>query len=301
MSGKQTLHMETTMIAPGKTAGEIISELVAVGVNQINQTYAAGQLVGIRWVMRADGQDLLFDMPVRVEPAYVIFAKRRGHKTGRNQQGQIVYPQDMEKAERVAWRQLLRWIQAQVAMIQTGMVRAEEALVGGRVSKAYSNVLLTSAAVKSPSCPGSIPWGGNRPAKLARGGALPTMTEEDNITVERHRTAIRRTAISRPIRLAQERGILTPGDTLFDYGCGHGDDIRLLADSGYSASGWDPLNFDTGKKCSASVVNLGYVLNVIEAPAERSAGNAAPGRRSSACTSTASVKMWGRRCLFVVN
>ena len=120
------LHMETTMIAPGKTAGEIISELVAAGANQINQTYSDGRIIGIRWVMRVDGQDLLFDMPVRVEPVYVIFAKRRGHKTGRNTEGRIVYPQDMEKAERVAWRQLLRWIQAQVAMIQTGMVKAEE-------------------------------------------------------------------------------------------------------------------------------------------------------------------------------
>jgi hypothetical protein len=30
------------------------------------------------------------------------------------------------KAERVAWRQLLRWTQAQIAMIETGMVEAAE-------------------------------------------------------------------------------------------------------------------------------------------------------------------------------
>ena len=31
-----------------------------------------------------------------------------------------------EKAERVAWRQLLRWVQAQNAMIECGMVRPME-------------------------------------------------------------------------------------------------------------------------------------------------------------------------------
>jgi DNA phosphorothioation-associated putative methyltransferase len=92
---------------------------------------------------------------------------------------------------------------------------------------------------------------------------------ENRITVERHRTAIRRTALSRPIQLAQECGILTHQETIFDYGCGHGDDVRLLTEGGFSATGWDPLNFDTGAKLSASIVNLGYVLNVIEEPDER--------------------------------
>jgi hypothetical protein len=32
----------------------------------------------------------------------------------------------MEQAQRIAWRQLLRWVQAQLAMIDTGMVRTEE-------------------------------------------------------------------------------------------------------------------------------------------------------------------------------
>lgn len=65
-------------------------------------------------------------MPVRVEPVYQLFAKRKGYGTGRRTDGTILLPADMEKAERVAWRQLLRWVQAQVAMIQTGMVKSEE-------------------------------------------------------------------------------------------------------------------------------------------------------------------------------
>lgn len=33
---------------------------------------------------------------------------------------------DREQARRVAWRQLYRWVQAQVALIQTGMVKTQE-------------------------------------------------------------------------------------------------------------------------------------------------------------------------------
>ncbi len=118
---KQTLHMETTSIAPGRTAGEIISQLVLAGANQINQSFDAGKIVGIRWTMRVSGSDLLFDMPVRVDPVFQILHKRRPTYLRHKYEAA-----DREQAERVAWRQLLRWIQAQIAMIQTGMVEAGE-------------------------------------------------------------------------------------------------------------------------------------------------------------------------------
>ena len=38
---------------------------------------------------------------------------------------------------------------------------------------------------------------------------------------------------------------------------------------GYSADGWDPAFRPDASKKEAEVVNLGYVLNVIEEPAER--------------------------------
>lgn len=115
------LLMESTTIDPGRTAAEIISVLVAAGANQINQSFEAGKITGIRWTFRIGGEDVLFDMPARIEPVFKIFRKRRiGWVSERDEQ--LL----RQKAERVAWRQLLRWVQAQVAMIQTGMVRAEE-------------------------------------------------------------------------------------------------------------------------------------------------------------------------------
>lgn len=90
-----------------------------------------------------------------------------------------------------------------------------------------------------------------------------------NATVERHRTAIKRYDLSRPIKIALERGLIQKRHTLFDYGCGHGMDIEALQGLGYTISGWDPAFRPKVPKTEADIVNLGYVLNVIENPRER--------------------------------
>jgi DNA phosphorothioation-associated putative methyltransferase len=65
-------------------------------------------------------------------------------------------------------------------------------------------------------------------------------------------------------------GILTKDGWLFDYGCGRGDDLRILGAMGYEGSGWDPVHRPDNAAEPAAVVNLGYVVNVIENPQERS-------------------------------
>lgn len=88
-------------------------------------------------------------------------------------------------------------------------------------------------------------------------------------TVERHRTAIKRYDLSKPVKVLLERGLLKRNDTFFDYGCGHGMDIEALSSLGYEADGWDPVFRPGTPRTRASVINLGYVLNVIEEPRER--------------------------------
>lgn len=88
-------------------------------------------------------------------------------------------------------------------------------------------------------------------------------------TISRHKTAISRTELSRPVKLALIDGVLCPGKSFFDYGCGLGDDQRLLAALGYTAAGWDPAHRPDTAVVRADVVNLGYVINVIENATER--------------------------------
>lgn len=122
----KTLYMETTEVPAERTAAEVCSELIKAGATQINTSYENGKVVGLKWIMRINGIEALFQMPARIDPVYRLFSARKGHKTGRNQAGGIVFPDLLAKAERVAWRQLLRWVQAQNAMIECGMVYSAE-------------------------------------------------------------------------------------------------------------------------------------------------------------------------------
>lgn len=107
MRRRKQLYMGTTKIEAEQTAAEIISELVKAGATSINTDYKNGRIAGIRWIMNVQGSPAVFEMPARVEPIYKLMGNR-------------------EQAARVAWRQLLRWVQAQNAMIETGMVQPHE-------------------------------------------------------------------------------------------------------------------------------------------------------------------------------
>lgn len=87
--------------------------------------------------------------------------------------------------------------------------------------------------------------------------------------VQRHKTAMGRAHLSRPVRLALTSGVIHREVTLLDYGCGRGDDVRTLSGLGYDCVGWDPAYRPDGELRISEVVNLGYVVNVIEDPIER--------------------------------
>jgi DNA phosphorothioation-associated putative methyltransferase len=87
--------------------------------------------------------------------------------------------------------------------------------------------------------------------------------------VDRGRTAMYRVGLSRPLTLAFADGVVSAGDSLFDYGCGRGSDVARLRELSIDASGWDPVHAPLQPRRPAAVVNLGYVVNVIEDPGER--------------------------------
>src|SRR5438045_4037142 len=91
----------------------------------------------------------------------------------------------------------------------------------------------------------------------------------EQTTIQRHKTAIRRGDFSRPVKCLLRDGLIHKDASFFDYGCGRGEDIELLAAEGIRCSGWDPAYRPDAPRQEADVVNLGYVLNVIEDPDER--------------------------------
>jgi len=57
--------------------------------------------------------------------------------------------------------------------------------------------------------------------------------------------------------------------TVLDYGCGKGDDVRELEAHGIDVIGYDPVHRSEVKLTKKDIVNLGFVLNVIEERIER--------------------------------
>jgi DNA phosphorothioation-associated putative methyltransferase len=87
--------------------------------------------------------------------------------------------------------------------------------------------------------------------------------------VARHRTALVRGELSRPLRTAVTDGLVGDGVSVMDYGCGRGGDVQFLRARGIDCVGWDPKHAPGGPRRTSDVVNLGYVVNVIENPTER--------------------------------
>jgi SAM-dependent methyltransferase len=105
--------------------------------------------------------------------------------------------------------------------------------------------------------------------RLEKGQHEPVLEKASEPVIERHKTAMTRYDLSKPVKTLLEYGILKPEATFFDYGCGQGSDVRGLQALGHAAEGWDPVHRPEVPKREADIVNMGYVLNVIEDPAER--------------------------------
>jgi DNA phosphorothioation-associated putative methyltransferase len=102
--------------------------------------------------------------------------------------------------------------------------------------------------------------------RLFRAAMLPSSEQH---RVDRHKTALVRRELSLPVKMLERHGFLQDAYSFFDYGCGRGDDLTELQERGIHAQGWDP-NYRPDAECvSADIINLGYVINVIEDIDER--------------------------------
>jgi hypothetical protein len=96
-----------------------------------------------------------------------------------------------------------------------------------------------------------------------------TTADSDGASISRHLTALVRNNFSAPVQALTRYGLINPSTEVFDYGCGRGDDVRGLTENGIVARGWDPFYARDGERRKADVVNLGFVINVIEDFQER--------------------------------
>lgn len=115
MSARKSLFMGTTDVPAERSAGAITDLLVQGGAVRVSMQYAERKIVGIDFVFVHGKLEFPFTIPARVDVLFQKFWTERKYRESDR-------PQVMARAERVAWRQLFRWVEAQVALIETGMV-----------------------------------------------------------------------------------------------------------------------------------------------------------------------------------
>jgi len=111
------IYMETTKKDPEDTIADIKKILKNYGLTKFNETYENGEMSGCIFGMTVMGKELPFKLPINWKP--LLEKADRGET-------KYLKPGDKIQAQRVAWRQVLRWVEAQFALIDLGMAEVQE-------------------------------------------------------------------------------------------------------------------------------------------------------------------------------
>jgi hypothetical protein len=108
----------TTSISAHKTVAEIQSKLAKAGAHQVLHEYVSdGTVSALSFRIKTKFGDMAFRLPANIDAVEAVLGKqfKRNSKFAHR-----------EQAERTGWRILKDWVEAQLALIETGMVSVEQ-------------------------------------------------------------------------------------------------------------------------------------------------------------------------------
>lgn len=107
----------TTKVPASKTVGEIQAMLAKHGAFRVSVDYGeGGSVLGITFAINDSNGTHGFRLPARVDAVKSLLKEQKVKCTD-------------EHAERVAWRNVKDWVDAQIALIETGQVEASEVMM----------------------------------------------------------------------------------------------------------------------------------------------------------------------------
>lgn len=121
----------TTLVPAEKTIGEITSLLVRKGARSIQSEYCEnGQIEGLSFVMQVGGIPVRFQLPSNEEGVLGVMLKEKPfnpsyHGWGKEEEYRAKFK---AQANRVSWRILKDWIEAQIALIESGQAEMGRSL-----------------------------------------------------------------------------------------------------------------------------------------------------------------------------
>lgn len=115
----------TTEVSAQKTVGEIQNILAAHRASAILTEYDdAGKVTALSFKVKTPGGIRPFRLPVNTEAVYKLLNRQRKYPIEAWETERVKAQQ--AQAERVGWRILKDWVDAQMALIETEMVSLEE-------------------------------------------------------------------------------------------------------------------------------------------------------------------------------
>lgn len=110
----------TTTVDAFKTVSEIEYILMKHGAKSIMKNYENESVTGLSFLIDTGAQQIPVRLPAKVDACLAVLRKEKQE----NPRKQI--RDTKEQAERVAWRILKDWVEAQMALLDIEMVRFEE-------------------------------------------------------------------------------------------------------------------------------------------------------------------------------
>ena len=108
--------MESTKKEPEETIAEMQVLLKKHNIRDILISYDDnGEVSAMSFTIKTDNGTLPFRLPANHRPLWKMA-----------EAGQTKYIRDEQQARRVAWRQVFRWVEAQLALIRIDMAKLEE-------------------------------------------------------------------------------------------------------------------------------------------------------------------------------
>jgi hypothetical protein len=119
----------TTEVPAQRSVGEIASLLVRKGAQRLTYDYFEdGRVKAVSFIMRVGDSLVPFILPANTAGVAGVLKKEKPYNYSRNRGGiDQYYAAQKDQAERIAWRILKNWVEAQIALIESG--QAEPAQV----------------------------------------------------------------------------------------------------------------------------------------------------------------------------
>jgi hypothetical protein len=135
----------TTSISADKTIGEIQKCLASHGAIAIMNEYDdTGYIIGLSFIIKVDEQKISFRLPCDWRPVLQIL------------DGDLNVPNRLvteEQAIKVSWRIIKDWVEAQMAIVETKMVKTEQVFLPYAVERngktVYDNMIESKVLLNS--------------------------------------------------------------------------------------------------------------------------------------------------------